>query len=415
MEFWPLAIALAALVALLILLALLRRRRDHGGDEAESDIAIYRQQLAAVEQDVERGTISEEEAERLRVEISRRLLAADRALAAASRGGMAPRGASLVAGGAALAVIIGGGVFLYMRIGAPGYPDLPISKRIEMATEFKESRPGQAAVEAEIGADGPFTPPPGADPKYLELMEKLRETVKSRPGELRGQQLLARNEAALGNFPAAWRAQQKVIALKGAESGADDYAELAELMILATRGYVSPEAEAALMQALQRNPEHGLALYYTGLMFAQNRREDLAFRIWSRLLENSPPDARWIPELRASLPEVARIAGVKYELPPEPGRDAAPGPSREDIANAAEMSEEERQEMIRSMVERLDEELASEGGPPEKWARLITAYGVLGEKERAREIRDEARKAFAGQEAGLAKINAAAARAGLTD
>ncbi len=415
MQFWPLAIALAILIALLILLALLRRR-EIGDSEAESDIDIYRQQLAAVEKDVARGTIGEEEAGRLRLEISRRLLAADKALRTGRRAGMAPRGASLLAGAAALAVILGGGGLLYMQIGAPGYPDLPLAKRLEMAAQFKENRPSQSTAEAEIGTAGPFTPPPNADPKYLELMEKLRETVKNRPDELRGQQLLARNEAALGNFVAAYRAQQKVIELKGGEATADDHAELAELMILATRGYVSPQAEAALRQALGKDPAHGLALYYSGLLFAQNRREDIAFRIWSRLLENSPPDARWVPELRASLPAIARVAGVKYQLPPAPGGGMAmPGPSREDIANAAEMSEEERQQMIRSMVERLAGELADEGGAPEKWARLITAYGVLGETERARQALAQAQEAYAGQEDALAKIRAAAARAGLAE
>ena len=38
------------------------------------------------------------------------------------------------------------------------------------------------------------------------------------------------------------------------------------------------------------------------------------------------------------------------------------------------------------MVNQLSERLASEGGSPEEWARLIAALGVLGEGQRAIEI-----------------------------
>ena len=39
--------------------------------------------------------------------------------------------------------------------------------------------------------------------------------------------------------------------------------------------------------------------------------------------------------------------------------------------------------------------LATEGGPPEDWARLIGALGVLGQTERAEAIAAEARVVFA--------------------
>ena len=90
-----------------------------------------------------------------------------------------------------------------------------------------------------------------------------------------------------------------------------------------------------------------------------------------------------------------------------------PGPSAEDVENAAEMSQEEQQEMIRGMVEQLNERLATEGGTPTEWARLISVLGVLGETERAQAIWDEAQTVFAGKEAALEEILAGARSAGL--
>ncbi|MBE0552895.1 MAG: c-type cytochrome biogenesis protein CcmI, partial [Rhodobacteraceae bacterium] len=42
------------------------------------DIAVYRDQLAEVERDLARGTLAADEAQRLRTEVARRLLEADR-------------------------------------------------------------------------------------------------------------------------------------------------------------------------------------------------------------------------------------------------------------------------------------------------------------------------------------------------
>ena len=77
------------------------------------------------------------------------------------------------------------------------------------------------------------------------------------------------------------------------------------------------------------------------------------------------------------------------------------------------MSAEDRKEMIRGMVERLSDRLATEGGPPEDWARLISALGVLGETERARAIWTEAQAGFRRHHAALKTVNDAAVNAGL--
>jgi cytochrome c-type biogenesis protein CcmH len=77
------------------------------------------------------------------------------------------------------------------------------------------------------------------------------------------------------------------------------------------------------------------------------------------------------------------------------------------------MSDAERMEMIRGMVEGLSDRLATEGGPPEDWARLIGALGVLGNAEQAAAIADEAEQVFAGNDAALSLIAEARMRAGL--
>lgn len=417
--FWIVALVLAALAAALLLRAL--RHGPGAAPAAAYDLRVYRDQLAEIERDLARGTLPAEDAERARLEISRRVLASDQAAAAADAAadaaagaaGRAPKTATRAMAGIATLVVVAGSAWLYSRIGAPGYPDQPLKARIEMSEAARAARPAQAEAEAALGA-----PPPraAADPAYVQLVERLRTVVAERPGDVQGLALLARNEAILGNYADAYAAQTQLIAAKGDAATAEDHADLAEMLILATRGYVSPEAEAALTQALTRDPRNASARYYSGLLFAQIGRPDLAFRFWNALLSESPPDAPWVAPIRGQIEEIAFRAGQNnYQLPPLPAapETAQPGPTAGDIEAAAALSPEEREQMIRNMVAGLAGRLATEGGPASDWARLIRAYGVLGEAETARPILVEARRVFAADPASLAEIEAAAGDAGL--
>ncbi|MEY8882454.1 c-type cytochrome biogenesis protein CcmI [Donghicola sp. XS_ASV15] len=408
MTFWIITLGLAALVAALLVLALIRGKAG-AEPPAAYDLKVYRDQMAEVERDSARGVIAPEEVERLKAEIGRRILAADAKLQEQQSGAGQPKSATMAMAALVAVFLLGGGWWMYDHYGAVGYGDLALKDRIEMAEERRADRPSQAQAEAEL----PPMPNPDRDPKYLELVEKLRAAVEQRPDDLQGQALLVRNEAVLGNFARAHAAQARVLEIKGDEATATDYADYADVLILAAGGYVSPEAETALKQALSRDPKNGTALYYWGLMLTQNDRPDQAFGIWRSLLRQGPDDAAWIPPIRAQIEEIAMRAGVEYTLPPVADAPMLRGPSAEDMQSAAELSDEDRQNMIRGMVANLSERLATEGGTAPEWARLINAYGVLGEQDRAAAIWAEAQGRFAERPDELAAIRAAAEQAGV--
>lgn len=410
MVFWVIAGGATLAVGALLLTALLRGQATAEPATAH-DMQVYRDQLAEIERDLARGVVTEDEAERVRLEVSRRLLDADKSAGSGGTDtGKAPKALSLIGAGVIAVVLIGGASAFYMSMGAPGYPDLPLKMRIAAADQARAERPGQAVAEANMGA---FTPPPGVDPKFLELMDRLRAAVAENPGELRGQMLLAGNEARLGNYAAAHPAQAKVIELKGDAATAEDYATHADLLVLAAGGFVSPEAEAALNQAISLDPRNGPARYYAGLMYVQSGRPDLGFSIWRSLLEDSRPDAPWVPAITGQIERVAQLAGVRYT--PPSAAPAAPGPSAEDMQAAGDMTPEERQAMIRNMVDGLAERLNSEGGSPEEWARLINALGVLGETARAAAAWEQAQAVHGAHPPALATIRQAARNAGVAE
>lgn len=370
---------------------LLRALRMGPADDAAPHLTVYRDQLAEVDRDLARDVISSDEAARLRTEVSRRLLDASKiAPEAAQKFGNA------VTPKLAIFAAISGAIALYFTLGVPDYPDLPLHKRLDMAAAAYENRPTQAEAEAAM----PAQLPQQIDPALLDLITQLRAVVAQRPDDIQGLILLARNESALGNYSAAAQAYRQLIAAKGGRGSLDDHLAAAQTMIAATGGMVSAEAEAQLTVVLELDPENGLARYFLGLMFAQTGRPDRAFTLWEPLTREGQMDALYTNPIRAMLPDLAEAAGIKYTPP------SLPGPTAQDVENAADMSETERQEMIQTMVTGLEARLLSDGGTLDEWQRLITALGVLNDPDRQMQARDAARKAYANDPAALQSLDA---------
>lgn len=405
---WLVAAALAAVVTVAILAPFLRRDAvEEAEDPAAYDLRVYRSQLVEVDRDTARGLILPEEADRLRLEIGRRVLEADRALRAAG-GGTPGRSMSQMAVAAGMVVLAVAAFALYQWIGAPGLPDEPLADRFAQAEASYRARPTQAEAEARAAPAVSYTPAP--DPEYAALIEELRATVARRPDDPEGLALLARGEARLGNAAAAADAQRRLVAAKGGAATAADHAELAGLMTDAAGGIITAEAEAEVAAALKRDPKEAQARYMQGLLMIQNRRPDRAFPIWQALLEDSPADAPWRAQVTAAMPDLAWLAGLPEWQPPTP---SIPGPDAAAIEAAAGMSDAERRQMVEGMVSGLESRLATQGGSPEEWARLIGALHVLGDETRAAAILAEARGHFGTVPSARAVIEDAATKAGL--
>ncbi|SEH84537.1 c-type cytochrome biogenesis protein CcmI [Paracoccus alkenifer] len=408
--FWIILAAMTLVVAGAIL------RPFIGGGQAEAipaaayDLGVYRDQLREVDRDVKRGVLTEAEAARLRTEIGRKILDADRALTRHSAGAERPARPWLAV--AVLVLAVAASAAIYLRNGSPAMPDVPLKARIAAA----DARIADLPAQADLVARAPARELPQADPDYLQLIERLRQAVIQQPDDRQGLELLAEHEARLGNVAAAADAQARLLALRGEDAGAFDHVRLALLWVDAAGGMVSAEAQAQLATALRLDPQLPQARYLLGLMYAQNDRPDLAFDLWRELLENSRPDAPWNLTIRQMIPELAWFAGHPGYRPPEtgaPGMPALPGPDAETMAAAGEMSPEEQQQMIRGMVDNLESRLATEGGTPEEWARLITSLVRVDDRAHAQEILAEARMRFGNAPEAAAVINAAAAEVGL--
>lgn len=392
--FWAVAAGMAVAVAL-VLIAAMRRAPKPATRTADADLAVYKDQLAEIERDLTRGTIGPEEAARLRVEVGKRMIDADRARAAGETlSGTGPTGvlAALIMG-----LVVPGGIALYWWLGAPGYPDMALVPRLEALDAGIAARPGQEAELARLGK-----------PRDAALDQRLGAELAA-VTDLAALEEQFRTGFEAGELLIAIRVQERILALRGDQATANDHANLALALVAEAQGYVSPEAEAELRASLERDMTNELARYLVGEMFLQGERYDQAFRFWRPLAEGGTPGSPWVKSIRERIVEVAELAGIRYALTEAAGG----GPSAEGMAAAGAMSEGERQQMIEGMVAQLSDRLATEGGSVEDWNKLIRSLSVLERKDEAQKIYDEAKAKFDGRPTELSFLKLAAVESGL--
>lgn len=401
MLFWIIATCLAAAVIACLAAPLWRGPAPVGA--VAPAMAIYRDQLAEVERDLARGLLDPASAERTRTEVARRMLAADR-----TDGGPTPQTGPLriVVLGLVIALGLGAGG-LYLNLGAPGYPDLSRADRIAAGDARRATRISQAAAEALV----PVALAPDVPAADMALIVQLRDAVQQQPDSVQGWAFLADYEARIGNYPAAARAQARLVALRGDVAELADHELLVDLQVAAAGGFVSPQVELTLRRLLAADPDNLTARYYTGLLYAKTDRPDIAYRLWRAMIEAAADPTDFHVNLaRGQVEDAAFRAGVDYELPPAA---ATPGPTAADIAAAADLTPDQRQAMIAGMVAQLSDRLATQGGPVADWARLVASLATLGDMDQARAILAEAREVFATDRAALDLLDQTATQAEL--
>jgi cytochrome c-type biogenesis protein CcmH len=152
---------------------------------------------------------------------------------------------------------------------------------------------------------------------------------------------------------------------------------LGEALTLEADGTVTPAAQEAFNTAIAAAPDDPRALYYLGLHEAQAGDSRAALKRWQELEAKSPPDAPYLPVLRAEIARVAKSAGLEMPQPP------MSQPTREQQQAMAAMTPDQRQQAIRGMVEGLAARLKDNPQDRGGWLRLANAWKVLGETANA--------------------------------
>ena len=357
MMLWFLFALMTAAAIFAVLWPLSRAGRPQGGG---SEAAVYKDQLAEIERDVSAGLIGPIEAQAARVEISRRLLAAaDEARDAPAGSDVRLRRMAAIVALIGLPIVAAG---FYYPLGSPRLGDFPLAQRSRA---------------------------PDATQPLDNLVAQVEQHLEKNPTDGRGWNVLAPVLARLGRFDDAIRAFRNSITYTG--ESAERRADLGEALVAAAGGVVTAQAKAEFERSIALNVEEVKASYYLGLAAEQDGQAAEAASIWRAMLAKAPPDAPWRPLVRDAL---ARVGG-----------SPAPALSDDAVAAAKDMNASERNAMIRGMVDRLASRLKQNGDDVEGWLRLVRAYMVMGDAEKAKGALSDARQAVANDPARLRQLN----------
>jgi cytochrome c-type biogenesis protein CcmH len=314
------------------------------------DLAVWRDQLDELRRDVERGVLSEAEAASARLEIERRVLRT--ATPIAETAAATPRAVRFIALATSL-FVPALALILYLRLGAPGIPDEPLT-----------AREGETAL---LRADGSLD--------LAKARQGIEEKLREHPDSVQGWLLLARTDGALGDWTGAHSAFDRALLLSKRDPAMLE--SYGDLLVSEGQGTVTPQAQAIFQEAAAA-PTSFRARYYLALAKAQQGDLPGAVADWRALEKSAPPDAPWLENVRNVIAEAER----QQATPNAPAADTAAKPPPE-MAAIMSMPPEQRIEAIRSMVAGLAARLQQQPDDLEGWKRLGRSYGVLGEAKLA--------------------------------
>lgn len=367
------ALALMTVGATLSIVWPLVRSAPRRGD-LPVDVAFYREQIAELDDDVARGMVVRGDAASTRAELARRLIvAADRVDVTRK-----PGRERFVAAALALVFVPALAFGLYWKIGRPTYADDPLVAR--------------ATPTQDINA----------------LVQRVEAHLAGAPDDARGYEIIAPIYMQMGRYDDAARALGEVLRISG--DTPERQAAYGQALVMAADGVVTQQARAAFEAAMKAGNPVPQARFFVGLAAEQDGDKARARDIWQALVDGAPPGAAWVDIVRR------RLAALDGAPSPAPGAPPAPMgamPSGPAAAGIAALPTDQRAAAIRGMVEGLATRLAQNGDDPEGWLRLVRAYKVMGETEKAEKALGDARRSMHQDSGTLARLDDLARELGL--
>ena len=351
--FWTLAALISGGAALLMLARAAAAERASG--PADPELELYRRQLAEIDELAERGLLGAEEQRAAHAEAGRRLLghASRRGPAAQAPLGTGRRWVLAAAIAAPLLAMCG-----YLALGSPSLPDQPYQSRLRGWLETSKTDPGRLAL-----------------PEMRAVLELL---AAQRPKDPQPLLFLAKVETAQGDLPTAVRHLERATALDPGD--AEAWSLLGAVLTDLAGGQIDEQARAAFQRARGLDPRAVEPRYFLARAAIAAGRAADGLAQWRSLLGDLAAEDPRRAALQAQIAEVDRTG----RLPP-----AAPQTS----GNAPDAGAQQAA-FIQSMVDGLAARLKAKPDDPQGWARLIRAYGVLGQTQRRDAAIAQARQVF---------------------
>lgn len=275
---------------LLVALPLLRvRKPDTAPAQDAANVAIYSDQLAELDADLNSGLLTQQQYDLAKPELERRLLQDVSVATAAPPALQSARWTGIIL--SLLVPLIA--VSVYLKIGNPDAINAPALQ----AQAEAEASPEQLQIEA--------------------MLPKLVERLKEQPDDVTGWKMLGRALLALERFPEAAQAYEKITLIT--PKSAQAYADYADALGMAQEQKLAGKPTQMIEKALKLDPKNQKARYLAGFAAIEAVDPKGAIAHWERLLAELPPEQPGVDMLRQKIAELRQQTGL-----PKTASDSAP-------------------------------------------------------------------------------------------
>lgn len=257
--FWMLAAVLIAAVLPAVLRPLLAARASSADDRGPAAAAV-RARLAELELDIASGTIAENDARGVRIELERELLeiAADESTGSSGPGSARGTAATV----AILLPLLSIGLYLYL--GGHGYGPAGMTGRPPQSPE--------------------------------QMVDQLAARLEANPDDPRGWDMLARSYMVLGRHREAIEALHRLQALSG--ESPDLLVRFADALSREAGGRLAGQPAELVARALAIDPDNRAGLWLDGMIAAEKGDYFGAIARWKQLLALVEPSDPAYPKLQ---------------------------------------------------------------------------------------------------------------------
>lgn len=335
-------IGISALLTLLVVAWLVRpllRKQTVAGISSEKlNAAIHRDQLRALEADLARGVITQQDFETTRDELQLRLLDDTESFEASPKNkttGFWTAKRTSVAVGLSLPVMALG---LYLQLGTPE-------------------------------AINPVAADHTQNEQLTNMVNTLAARLKDNPNDSKGWVMLAKSYKAMERFEEAQQAFEKAGDI--VKTDPELLLDHADVLGVLADNSLAGRPKQLIEEALRLDPMNPMALMMDGVALYQGGDYKNAVARWEKLLDLLQPGSPDAQQVQANIDDARAkgglSAGVSNALPPVPA------------GAAAGMTPE----MINQMVDRLAARLKENPEDLAGWARLARAYKVQNRLDEA--------------------------------
>jgi cytochrome c-type biogenesis protein CcmH len=254
-------------------------------------------------------------------------------------------------------------------------------------------------------------------------ISKLEARLKANPNDAEGWRMLGWSFYQTEKFAEAAQAYARATQINPQK--AEYWSALGEARVLAGPGDVSADAKTAFQKAVALDPQDPRARYFLGVAKDMAGDHKGAIEDWFALLKDTPAGAPWEASVRKLIGDVgakekidvaSRLAALKPAAPTGGAAIATagiPGPTPDQMKNAAQMPKGQQDAMIDGMVNGLEAKLKTNPDNPQGWIMLMRSRIQLGQTIKASEAFRNGKAAFANDSVKRGTLEAAAAELGI--